>query len=399
MKKIFTFCMALVAAMSMSADPVVMTCADAAAAVASLPASDGKGTLDDTNSIEVSLTGYVTNTNGNVSKGQQTFWMDDTKGTAPQTIQSYWGNLPAEDQNPLNVGDQVNLIGRVFNYGGTTPEIKNGTVTIIQRAVVVRDTSDVSVCDAIEIGESLNSGEVSDDYYIVEGVVTMAKDANTTYNNQTFDFTCADNSKILEGFNVTFKNNEYCALGDTVRVLGRLTNYLGTKIEFNGGKAEVIGKGAVVIDTLDVTVAQALAVAQALENGATTKDVYRITGYVDSISSAYSEQYKNISFYLCDNMAAPAYEFQCYRVAGGEDIVLGAKVVVTGKINHYYKAATEEKPEVHGYQTPAGATYEIVTPEAIINTTDAVKATKLIENGQLVIIKNGIRYTSTGAQL
>ena len=397
MKKIFTFCMALVAAMSMSADPTTMTCAEAAAAVASLPSSDGKGTLDDTNSIEVSLTGYVTNTNGNVSKGQQTFYMDDAKGTA-KTIQSYWGNLPADDQTPLNVGDQVNLVGRIFNYNGTTPEIKNGTVTIIQRAVVVRDTTEVSVCDAIEIGEALNSGEVSDDYYIVEGVVTMAKDPNTTYNNQTFDLTCADNSKILEGYNVSFENNEYCALGDTVRVLGRLTNYQGSKIEFNGGKAEVIGKGSVVIDTLDVTVAEALAVAQALENGATSKDVYRITGYVDSISSAYSEQHNNISFYVCDDMTAPAYEFQCYRVAGGEDIVLGAKVVVTGKITHYYKAATEEKPEVHGYQTPAGATYELL-PTAIINTTDAVKAVKVIENGNLVIIKNGVRYNAAGAQL
>jgi hypothetical protein len=34
---------------------------------------------------------------------------------------------------------------------------------------------------------------------------------------------------------------------------------------------------------------------------------------------------------------------------------------------------------------------------AINNTADEVKAFKTIENGQLVIIKNGVRYDATGA--
>lgn len=38
-------------------------------------------------------------------------------------------------------------------------------------------------------------------------------------------------------------------------------------------------------------------------------------------------------------------------------------------------------------------------PQAVENTVEAVKVTKVIENGQLVIIKNGVRYNAAGAQL
>lgn len=37
--------------------------------------------------------------------------------------------------------------------------------------------------------------------------------------------------------------------------------------------------------------------------------------------------------------------------------------------------------------------------EAVENVTDVVKATKVIENGQVVIIKNGVRFNALGAQL
>ena len=392
MKKIVTFCMALIAAMSMSAAVTEMTCAEAAAAAALL-----EHNVPGTDSVRI--TGYVTNTDGKLSPrdgiNQQVFWMDDEKGSK-KTFEGYWCNMPSNDEAALNVGDKVAITGVLLRYNSTY-EMKNGAIEILERAVVKFDTiSDLSLCELVEEALSLTDGEYSNDFFQVEAVVTAASEARTSNNDQTFEFTCADNSTILKVFNCLLNGHDPVVLGDTVEVLGKLMNYGGVA-ELTTGKILNIKSGGVTIDTIDVTVAEALAVAQALENGATSKDYYRITGYVDSISSAYSEQYKNISFYVCDDMNAPAYEFQCYRVAGGEDIVLGAKVVVTGKITHYYKAATEEKPEVHGYQTPAGATYELL-PTAIINTTDAVKAVKVLENGNLVIIKNGVRYNAAGAQ-
>ena len=80
MKKLFTVCAALVAAMSMSAEN--MTCADAAAAALALG--------ENVESTEtVSVEGYITNTNGTVSREQQTFYMDDVKGSGAKTLQAY----------------------------------------------------------------------------------------------------------------------------------------------------------------------------------------------------------------------------------------------------------------------------------------------------------------------
>ena len=77
-------------------------------------------------------------------------------------------------------------------------------------------------------------------------------------------------------------------------------------------------------------------------------------------------------------------------------MTVGTKVIVTGNLLHYYKAATEEKPELHSYQMNAGATIEIISAESVENITIENAATKLIENGQLVIIRNGVRYNAAG---
>lgn len=392
MKKIFSFCAALLAAMSMNATVTNMTCAEAAAAAALL---QDKSTGTDS----VCVTGYVTSTDGKISPkngvNQQTFWMDDEKGTT-QTFEGYWCNMPSNEEPALNVGDKVSISGFLKRYG-TTMEMQNGDIVILERAVVNIDTiDDMSLCDVVAEALSLTTGSYSTDFFQLSAVVTNASDARAEYSDQTFEFTCPDDSRVLKVYNSSLNGHDAVVVGDTVEVLGKLMNYNGVA-EMTAGKILNVKKGGTVIDTLDVTVAQALAVAQALENGATAKDFYRITGYVDSISSAYSAQYKNISFFLCDDLAAPEYEFQCYRVAGGEDIEVGDLVIVTGKINHYYKAATEEKPEVHGYQTPAGATYEKL-PTAIETIGAEVETIKIIRNGEVIILRGGEAFTILGQQ-
>lgn len=385
MKKLFSLCAAVLAAFSMSATITDMTCAEAYAAALALQSGE-------TGTDTVSIVGYVTNTNGNVSRGQQTFWMDDQPGTT-QTFQSYWGNLPADDLTPLNVGDKVKIVGFLMNYNGTTAEMKNGAVTILERVTVTRDTTEVSICDAIAIGEALNADDVSDDYYIVRGVVTAANAYNGTYNNQTFDFKCADDNKVLEAYNVSVADT--VAVGDTVEVLGRLTNYRGTKIEFNGGKATIVGKAVVNTITIDVTNATYFGLA--FERGAQSQSRYVITGYVDSIVTPYSEQYDNISFFMCDDMANPTYDFEAYRVKGGADLHVGDKVIVTGYIQHYYKEATEDQPEIDLVETVAGATYVLAPADAIENVKTGSDVEKFMIDGQLYIRKNGVVYTVLGS--
>lgn len=387
MKKILTLCMAVIAAMGMSAEIKNMTCAEAAAAAALLQdKEEGKDS--------VAVTGYVTNTDGKISKGQQTFWMDDVKG-GKKIFEGYWCNMP-EGEAALNIGDKVVIKGFLMRYG-TTYEMKNGDVTILERAVVKIDTIKATVCEAIEEGESLADGDNTQDVFVVEGVVSSIPENNDTYKTQKFNVNCETNEKNLQAYNVTMKDG-YAALGDKVRLTGKLKKF-GTTIELVGDGL-VLEKGNVQIDTVEVNVAEALAAVKALENGKVSKEVYVITGYIDSISSAYSDQYKNISFYMCDDLKAPAYEFQAYRVKGGQDLKVGDKVAVTGNLQHYYKAAEEEKPEKHGYQTNAGATYEIISETANSNVfVEKEKAVKFVRDGQIYIRKNNVEYTILGTEV
>lgn len=387
MKKILTLCMAVIAAMSMSAEIKNMTCAEAAAAAALLQDKEqGKDS--------VAVTGYVTNTDGKISKGQQTFWMDDVKGSK-KTFEGYWCNMP-EGEAALNIGDKVVIKGFLMRYG-TTYEMKNGDVTILERAVVKIDTIKATVCEAVEECEALADGDNTQDVFIVEAVVTSVLEQNDNYNTQKFNVTCEDNGKDLQAYNVTMKDG-YAAISDKVRLTGKLKKF-GSTLELVGDGL-VLEKGNVQIDTVEVNVAEALAAVKALENGKVSKEVYVITGYIDSISSAYSDQYKNISFYMCDDLKALAYEFQAYRVKGGQDLKVGDKVAVTGNLQHYYKAAEEEKPEKHGYQTNAGATYEIISETANSNVfVEKEKAVKFVRDGQIYIRKNNVEYTILGTEV
>lgn len=395
MKKLFTIAALVIAAMTVNAEITEMTCAEAAAAAALLehntPGTDS-----------VAVTGYVTNTDGNISRGQQTFWLDDQKGSV-KTFEGYWCNLPEEALNanppqPLNVGDKVRIVGFLMRYNSTY-EMKNGEVIILERAVVQIDTIEATVCEAIEECEALESGDNTSDVFQVTGIVSSLGSTNDNYHTQTFYMECADNQKMLQAYNITMEG-DYANLGDTVFCQGRLVKFNET-LEITGD-AMVIGAAGFVADTIEATVAEAIAAAMALENNKTTTDIYVVTGYVDSIAFAYKNG--SMSFFMTDNMDDLKYDFEAYNVKCDEDVaakvVVGAKVKVTANLVHYYKAATEEKPEVDLAETVKGGTVEVIEEvSAVENVMNDATIGKRLENGQLIIYRNGARYTVTGVNV
>ncbi|MBR4520476.1 MAG: hypothetical protein IKO63_03595 [Paludibacteraceae bacterium] len=393
MKKFFTFAAMLIAAVSINAqDPIPATCAEAAAA---MPAQAGDETAD----VYI-VTGYITNTNGTISKGQQTFYMDDAKGTK-KTLQGYWCNLPTEEveaNRPLNVGDKISLKGKIINYNNT-PEIKNGDVTILERATVKVDTIDATVCEALEEGSSLNDRDYSDDVFRVFGRL-KGTDAVNSNGQHTFEMACGD--EIFKPYNCSGAEGLELGKGDSVKVTGKLYNYGGV-IEISNGKVELIEKSGQEEVIIEATVAEAVAVAKALEQGGTTDDRYAVTGYVDSIAIAYNSQYGNISFFMTDDLSNPTYDFEAYRVKVTEEqaakVVSGAKVKVTAALKRYYKAATDELPEIDLAETVDGGSIEILQESAVDNIVNATKSVKRVENGQIVIYRNGVRYNMLGSEM
>ena len=395
MKKIFLFCAAALAAMTINAqDPIAVTCAEAAAA---MPAQSGDETAD----IYI-VTGFVTNTNGTISKGQQTFYIDDVKGSK-KTLQGYWCNLPAEEveaNKPLNVGDKITVTGKIMNYNNT-PEIKNGDVVILERVSAQVDTIDVSVCEALEEGSSLNPGDYSADVFRVFGRL-KGTDQVKNNNQHTFEMACGED--VFKPYNCTGAEGLELGKGDSVVVIGKLYNYNGT-IEISNGTVELIEKSGSEEVITDATVAEAIAIAMALEKGKSTDDRYAVTGFVDSIAIVYSSTYNNISFFLTDDINAPTFDFEAYRVActaeQAEKILVGAKVKVTAALQHYYKAAEGEKPEVNLAETVAGGELEILeeAPQGIENIVLTEKVQKVVVDGVVYIVRDNKMFNTLGTQV
>lgn len=392
MKKIFLFCAAAMAAMTINADPIAVTCAEA---VAAMPAQAG-----DVTESEYVVTGYVTNTNGSInSSHQQSFYMDDEKGTK-KTFQGYLAYLPEGENTPLAIGDLVALTGKIKNYNGN-PEIEKGNVVILERSTTQIDTIDVTVCEALEEGASLNDKDYSTDVFRVFGRVKGTETINQ-YGAHTFEMACGD--EVFKPYNCTADEGATFGKGDSVVVIGKLYNYGGV-IEISGGRVELIQKSGEEETITEVSVAEAIAIAMALENGKSTDDRYAVTGYVDSIAIVYSSTYNNISFFLTDDINAPTFDFEAYRVActaeQAEKILVGAKVKVTAALQHYYKAAEGEKPEVNLAETVAGGELEILeeAPQGIENIVLTEKVQKVVVDGVVYIVRDNKMFNTLGTQV
>ena len=119
------------------------------------------------------ITGYITEVVGTVSKNQQSFWMADTKDGG-QVFYSFWANLP-EGVTEFVKDTKVKITGQLIKYvknNVVTPEMKNATVEILE---------------AGEGGESGEGGdtseyattyEVGDNNFLTKGVATVNEVAN-----------------------------------------------------------------------------------------------------------------------------------------------------------------------------------------------------------------------------
>ena len=397
MKKIFTFAAMCFAAMTINAQDTI-TCAQA---VTLMPAQ-----TDAETEVAYTVVGYVTKLSSNPSPSrtdanvmQQRFYMDDVKGSA-ETVNCYWCDLPEEYKEAgLNVGDKIAVTGKIINYSNK-PELKNAPITMIERVELKVDTFDVGACEAIEEGSSLNDGATSDEVFRVYGRLKGVDDANN-YGQHTFEIACSD-STAFKSYLCAGAAGLELGKGDSVVVIGKLYNFHGT-IEISNGKVELIEKSQEEEVIIAVNVAGAVAAAMALPQSGTTADRYAVTGYIDSIAIVYSEQFNNISFFMTDDMANPTYEFEAFRVSCTADeaalLTVGRQVTVTAALQHYYKAAEGEKPEINLAETVAGGILEIIYGEGINNVTNETKAIKRIENGQVIILRNGVRYNTLGAEV
>ena len=155
-----------------------------------------------------------------------------------------------------------------------------------------------------------------------------------------------------------------------------------------------------VTDTKPITVAKALEIAKTVtkNNEIAAGGQYVIHGYAVEVDTTKYSTYKNYSVWLNDEKGGEKV-FEAYRVipADGKTIVaVGDYVEVIGDITMYYNSNSKTTT----YETAKGGSIKVLqdpTTAVENTTTKAVKAKKVIENGQLIIIDaNGVRYNAVG---
>ena len=331
---------------------------------------------------EYSVVGYVTSipTVWSAQYGNITLNIADTKD-GQTTLMLYRVKPELLADSAVKVGDKIIATGKLQNYRGTTPEmVQGGLYAIVEKSVEPIDPSEIefNYGQAVymndwyaDAGYSLTEPlwEVdayqlvsSSDYtaLLSAGIFTQsATSIAGTYAIESAGWTELD---LVEGTDTTIIELvsgtieiKYIGQGDNYPiysyiVIGKdsLNNdynltYQGEFVCWNAktdaditmteGDEPIIEP---VSDTL--TVAQALAITNALEANATTDKEYSVVGYVTSIPTVWSAQYGNITLNIADTKDGQT-TLMLYRVKpellADSAVKVGDKIIATGKLQNY----------------------------------------------------------------
>lgn len=338
-----------------------------------------KALADGATSSEVyTITGYITEVVGDVSKNQQTFWMADTKDGG-RIFEAYWANLP-EGVSAFTKGTKVKITGKLMKYvntnnGNKIAEMKNAIVTILTDDggdTPAEDVISVSCVIAAQTANSLPDNATSEETYCVTGYITKVIGAvSTKYGTPQQSFWMADKMEDGEIFQAYYANlpegvSEF-VIGMKVKITGKLLNYKNA----NGGGAAEMKNATVVIleeggggetppvgDVINVTCAEAAQLVDGLSNGGTSAETYAVTGYITETDGKISRNQQII--WMADTKdGGKVFEgYWANLPSGVSALTVGMKVTMTGKLMKYVNNTTGE-----------------VTPE--------------IKNGDIVILEQG----------
>ena len=181
-----------------------------------------------TSSETYTVTGYITEVVGSVSRNQQSFWMADTKDGG-KVFEAYYANLP-EGVNEFKAGMKVKITGNLMKYvkdGKVTPEIKNANVEILET-------------QALEI---INAGTYTKDKVYVSGIVSKIDEISLQYGNATYyisdDGKTDKQLQVFRGYTLggeKFQSEDDLMVGDKVIVWGVLTLYNSKTPEITGSQ-------------------------------------------------------------------------------------------------------------------------------------------------------------------
>ena len=332
-----------------------VTCAQAAELVNAL--ADGV-----TSSETYTITGYITQVVGDVSKNQQTFWIADTKNGG-KVFEAYYANLP-EGVTEFVVGTKVKITGKLLKYvnantGVVIPEMKNPIVEILSDDgsgdTPVEGTS-ITCAQAVQLTQALADNATSTETYTITGYITEVI-GNVSKNQQTFWMAdTKDGGKVFEAYwaNLPEGVTEF-TVGTKVKITGQLLKYVN-----NSGQVTPEIKNATVVileddggqtpppvgDVIDVTCTEAVQLTNALTDNGTSTETYAVTGYITEVVGNVSRNQQ--TFWMADTKDGGKV-FEAYWAnlpEGMSAFTAGAKVKITGQLLKYVNNSGQVTPEI-----------------------------------------------------
>ena len=257
-------------------------------------------------------------------------------GKTEQPIMCY--RLKGEGAATLAVGDKIGVYGTIKNYKGTI-EFDSGCTLIPYGGAANART----VLNAYTLEDGMAMTTTSTLTGVIHKIPTIWSDE---YQNITVDMTVSGMTDYpIECYRLSGEGAKDLAIGDTITVTGTIKNYKGL-IEFDKGCQLVsVVKGEVAEDVVPPTTlipetaeetAAILDAAYALEEGAYMYDKAQLTGVITEITTAYSEQYGNITVMIvcADKTEQP---LMCFRLKGegAAELAVGDTITVEGAIKNY----------------------------------------------------------------
>ena len=250
----------------------------------------------------------------------------------------------------------------------------------------------ITVAKAVEIGKALGAGNKTTETYTVEGYV--AKLYGTYYADKgTQSFWMYDEKNVsayfeFEAFQCTLDHG--VSVGAKVTVTGQIENYQDKTMEIKGGTVVILEEAVPV----EMTFAEALEALNAIKDPNDGKTNYG--GYVKFVAYAtsdYEAEDGKQTVWLAADKDAEKGDIQAFKLAVTEAAPKGAKLEVIGTLAKYMKAGADAAT----LEVVEGSITILEKPMSIENTAVSVKAQKVMENGQLFIIRNGVKYNAAGA--
>ena len=333
---------------------------------------------------DIYVTGVVTSVKEAFSTqyGNAQFVISDTdEGTNQFTFYRglYLGNKKYNNENDVNIQEEdvVVICGKIVNYRGSTPETVQNKAYVVSINGKGVDVPESTTAEAKGIGTQADPYNVAgvlsylntlgaditspNEVYIKGKVKAITEQFGTQYGNATFTMIDEGFDAIFTAYRVLYLGNkkytegDLLNEGDEVIVCGKVVNYRGNTPEtsqntaylysLNGKTAGSSGGSTSDVGSIDnpKSCTEALAIINALEDGATTNDAYYVTGKITKIVTAEDKiaQYKNIDYWISDGTS----EIEVFRgknidntdFTGPGEINVGDEVVVLGKLQKYVK--------------------------------------------------------------